>query len=159
MEQNREILHDLLLNDDRLISKYDDFNSFENHYFSDEDGVNKIYNFVNTIKYESGEYQGQIMFRKSLFRFYELYVCDLSWAKNTKYCGGSEGDETNTPNYETQWSKYPCVVELAKSKGVSMYNNGGYRIGDFSYFANGRKGIFSTGNVVDFTCNDPEFKK
>ena len=73
--------------------------------------------------------------------------------------GGDSSNNTNTPNYETQWSKYPCVVELAKSKGVSLGNSGEYLIGDFKYFANGRKGILSTGKVVDFTCNDPEFKK
>ena len=57
------------------------------------------------------------------------------------------------------WDKYPCVVELAKSKGVSLDNDGVYVIGDFRYYANGRKGILSSGKVVDFTCNDPEFKK
>ena len=57
------------------------------------------------------------------------------------------------------WDKYPCVVELAKSKGVSLGNSGEYLIGDFKYFASGRKGILSTGKVVYFTCNDPEFKK
>ena len=48
---------------------------------------------------------------------------------------------------------------MAKSKGVSLDNNGAYLIGDFRYYANGRKGILSSGKVVDFTCNDPEFKK
>jgi hypothetical protein len=69
--------------------------------------------------------------------------------------GGGTSDNTNTPN----WDKYPCVVELAKSKGVSLDSNGAYLIGNFRYFANGRKGIISTGKVTDFTCNDPEFKK
>ena len=57
------------------------------------------------------------------------------------------------------WDKYPCVVELAKSKGVSLDNDGAYLIGDFRYYANGRKGILSTGNKAFFTCDDPEFKK
>jgi hypothetical protein len=121
------------------------YKEFISTYFSKSQGVDKLYNAL----IDNGD------FDEPLKSFYEKFCCDLSWAKTTQYCGGSEGDETNTPN----WDKYPCVVELAKSKGVSLGNSGEYLIGDFKYFANGRKGILSTGKVVDFTCNDPEFKK
>ena len=84
---------------------------------------------------------------------------DNAWESGWGSGGGtSDTDNTNTPNYEIQWSKYPCVVKLAKSKGVSLDSFGAYLIGDFKYFANGRKGILSTEKVTDFTCNDPEFK-
>jgi len=92
MQDNRKNLHRVLVREGRLKSTYNDFNTFENHYFSDETGVDKVYTVCHTVKYKSGTKQGEIMFKKDLFRFYELYVCDLSWAKTTKYCGGSKGD-------------------------------------------------------------------
>jgi hypothetical protein len=75
--------------------------------------------------------------------------------------GGESSNNTNTPNYETQWSKYPCVVKLAKSKGISINKDGTYVIGDIVYFANGRKMNMNLNDrrVVDINCNDPEFKK
>jgi hypothetical protein len=128
--------------------KYPDFSSWESKNFTNPTTVKGIWN--KSLK--------NILNPVSLSDFYSKFVCDLSWAKETKYCGGSEGGNTNTSNYEIQWSKYPCVVELAKSKGASLDSVGAYLIGDFKYFANGRKGILSTGKVTDFTCNDPEFK-
>jgi len=120
------------------------YKEFISTYFSNSQGVDKLYNAL----IDNGD------FDNPLKSFYEKFVCDLSWAKETKYCGGSEGGDSKS----SSWDKYPCVVELAKSKGVSISDNGSYLIGDFKYFANGRKGILSTGKVTDFTCNDPEFK-
>ncbi len=125
------------------------YKEFISTYFSNSQGVDKLYNAL----IDNGD------FDNPLKSFYEKFCCDLSWAKTTQYCGGSGGDNTNTSNYEIQWSKYPCVVELAKSKGVSLDRDGAYLIGDFKYFANGRKGILSTGKKAYFTCDDPEFKK
>lgn len=56
------------------------------------------------------------------------------------------------------WSSYPCVPTLANSKGVKIDINGAYLIGNFRYFANGRKGDLTTRKVLDYTCNDPEFQ-
>jgi hypothetical protein len=57
------------------------------------------------------------------------------------------------------WNKYPCVVELAKTKGVSIKTkDNSYLIDDFRYFPNGRKGNVKTKAMGNFTCNDPEFK-
>ena len=146
MEQNRINLHQGLVADGNY---HKDINEFNSKYFSNDSTVKDLWEKLT----KNSEYT------KTLQQFYAKYACDLSWAKTTQYCGGSGGDNTNTSNYEIQWSKYPCVVELAKSKGVSISDNGSYLIGDFKYFAKGRKGILSTGKVTDFTCDDPEFKK
>lgn len=56
------------------------------------------------------------------------------------------------------WDNFPCVVNLAKQKGVSADKNNAYLIGDFRYFPNGRKHNYKTKAKGNFTCNDPEFK-
>jgi hypothetical protein len=56
------------------------------------------------------------------------------------------------------WNKYPCVVELAKSKNSQRTVNNEYRIGDITYYPNGRKYNRKTKTKGNFTCNDPEFK-
>jgi hypothetical protein len=86
--------------------------------------------------------------------FVSNYCCDLSWAKNSQFCKSSRGGNTNT----STWDNYPCVVELAKSKGVSPDKNNAYTIGGFRYYSNGRK-VNSKGEKYNFTCNDPEFKQ
>jgi hypothetical protein len=152
MEKNRKILHTILLRDEYVKDTYNDFEAFDTHYFRDAGGVDKIYSTCKKATYKEGKKEGEVIFGKDINRFYELYVCDLSWAKQTTYCGGGN---TNTAT----WDNYPCVVELARTKGVSMNRDKSYKIGDFKYYPNGRKGIISTGGVVKFTCNDPEFKK
>jgi len=142
MESNRQKIYDFLKSEEVITTT--SYFDWKKKYFSSDSGVDKVFNFLKDNEY----------YTLSLNDFYAKYACDLSWAKTTQYCGGSEGGDTNTPN----WNNYPCVVELARLKGVSLGNNGEYLIGDFKYFANGRKGILSTGKVTDFTCNDPEFK-
>lgn len=55
------------------------------------------------------------------------------------------------------WEKFPCVPTLANQKGVTMSSNGSFVIGNFRYFANGRKGDITTKQILNYTCNDPEF--
>lgn len=38
-----------------------------------------------------------------------------------------------------------------------MSSNGSFVIGNFRYFANGRKGDITTKQILNYTCNDPEF--
>jgi hypothetical protein len=152
MEKNRKILHTILVRDEYVKDTYDDFETFDTHYFRDAGGADKIYSTCKKATYKEGKKEGEVIFGKDINRFYELYACDLSWAKKTTYCGG--GNTTTS-----SWDNYPCVVELVKSKGVSKESNNSYIIGDFRYFPNGRKGIISTGKIVNFTCNDSEFIK
>lgn len=152
MKKNRELLHKLLVKDGRLKPAYNNFDSFNNHYFSDDSGVNKVWSVCNTVKYKTGPKKGEIIFKNDISKFYKLYACDLSWAKQTSYCGG--GGNTNTAT----WDNFPCVVELAKSKGVLVDKNNAYTISGFRYYSNGRK-IDTKGVKSNFTCNDPEFKK
>lgn len=63
-----------------------------------------------------------------------------------------------TTTTQPSWEKYPCVVNLANKSGSKILWDGSYVIGDFRYYPNGRKGILSTKKVVDYTCNDSEFK-
>lgn len=73
-------------------------------------------------------------------------------------------DKQQTPPQQTpkqvmsDWSSYPCVVSLANSKGVKISSDGSYAIGNFRYYANGRKGDTTTKKVLNYTCNDPEFQ-
>jgi hypothetical protein len=97
-------------------------------------------------------------------RFYDKYHDKLSdkgfnLGNYTDYekrlSSGGGGNTTSS----SSWDNFPCVVELAKSKGISKKSNNSYVIGNFIYYPNGRKGIISTGGKTNFTCNDPEFKK
>lgn len=115
--------------------------------FETEKGAKSLWTYFSNIKLPISDPSTQKPYTTN--EFFGIYCCDLSWAKNTTYCGG------NT----ITWDNYPCVVELAKSKGISMNSDKSYLIGDFKYYPNGRKGIISTKGVTNFTCNDLEFKK
>jgi hypothetical protein len=58
----------------------------------------------------------------------------------------------------SDWSSYPCVPTLANQKGVTMSSNGSFLIGNFRYWANGRKGNITSKENSYYTCNDPEFQ-
>jgi hypothetical protein len=149
MEFNRQKIYDFLKNEEIITTT--SYFDWKKKYFSSDNGVGKVYSFLKDNEY----------YTLSLNDFYAKYACDLSWARTTQYCGGSEGGSQSSGSQQSRlpdWVNYPCVVELAKSKGASLDSVGAYLIGDFKYFANGRKGILSTGKVTDFTCNDPEFK-
>ena len=148
MEEKRLKLWQMLKSDETT-SK--DYPTFVKTLFSDKIGISKLHSvLISTIDPMSNN--KSYYYDKPLGDFYTKFACDLPWAKQTTYCGGGN---TNTAT----WDNYPCVVELARTKGVSMNRDKSYKIGDFKYYPNGRKGIISTGGVVKFTCNDPEFKK
>ena len=128
MQDKRKNLHKTLIQEGLLKPTYNDFDTFESHYFSDETGVDKIYTACHTVKYKSGPKQGEIMFKKNVFRFYELYVCDLSWAKNTKYCGGSEGGSqpsVSQPSGSQPSGSQPTQIpsELKDVDGVKKFQD------------------------------------
>lgn len=56
------------------------------------------------------------------------------------------------------FKNFPCVPTLANKKGIKMDSNGSFLIGNFRYFGNGRKGDTTTKKVLNYTCNDAEFK-
>jgi len=142
MEQDRIKLYQGMVADGNYHKDIDAFNS---QYFSNDATVKDLWKKL--IKNRD--------YTKTLKDFYTKYVCDLSWAKKTTYCGGSgSGGNTTT----SSWDNYPCVVELAKSKGVSADKNNAYTINGFKYYSNGRK-IDTKGVKSNFTCNDPEFIK
>jgi hypothetical protein len=124
--------------------KYRDFSSWESINFANNDSVKSVWN--KSLK--------DILNPVSLSDFYQKFACDLAWAKTTNYCSSQQTPKQTTAD----WSSYPCVVSLANSKGVKIQSNGAYLIDNFRYFANGRKGDLTTGKVLDYTCNDPEFK-
>jgi hypothetical protein len=88
-----------------------------------------------------------------------------SWSTGGKTDNGwgdswnNDNKKKKTPSSDLTWDNYPCVVELAKQKGVSADKNNAYLIGDFRYFSNGRKHNYKTKAKGNFTCNDLEFKK
>jgi hypothetical protein len=60
-----------------------------------------------------------------------------------------------TPN----WSKYPCVPKHPQAKkGKTAKGSEYYQINDYYYYDNGRKYQISTKKIINYTCNDPEFK-
>lgn len=56
------------------------------------------------------------------------------------------------------WEKFPCVVTLANKSGSKIESDGSYVIGNFRYYANGRKGNITSKEISNYTCNDAEFK-
>jgi hypothetical protein len=132
----------------KLIKISKNFNSygfFEKNYFNNNLGVTKFFNLI----------RDNFGFPGDLTDTYQKFVCDLAWAKNTNYCSSQQ---TTPQQIIHDWSSYPCVVSLAKSKGVKIDRDGAYSIDNFRYFANGRKGDLTARKVLDYTCNDPEFK-
>ena len=59
---------------------------------------------------------------------------------------------------EETFKNFPCVPTLANKKGIKMESNGSFLIGNFRYFGNGRKGDITTKKVLNYTCDDAEFK-
>ena len=55
------------------------------------------------------------------------------------------------------WEKFPCVPTLANKSGTKIESDGAYIIGNFRYYANGRKGNITSKEKSYYTCNDPEF--
>ena len=152
MEKNRIKYFQFLKSNNHLPNDID-FGGFNKLYFKDEPTVKKFYDW--SISTKQSKDKNYYCYEDTITQFYNDYCCDLSWAKKTTYCGGSGGGgNTNTAN----WDNFPCVVELAKSKGVLVDKNNAYTISGFKYYSNGRK-IDTKGVKTNFTCNDPEFKK
>lgn len=65
----------------------------------------------------------------------------------------------NTDVSKPDWSKYPCVTNHPNTKKSTLSNGSVvYVINKVVYYNNGRKKL-SDGKMVNYTCNDPEFKK
>jgi len=71
-------------------------------------------------------------------------------------------NQTDNSKYASLWSKFPCVLDLALKNNVNMDTSkdayGSYKIGNFRYWYNGRKGDVNTQVISNYSCNDPEFK-
>jgi hypothetical protein len=152
MLENREKLFETLKK--QKLSASVDSNAFINRFFNNEKNVLGLYTALKGKKYTQGKYKGQPLIDYNENEFFKKYACDLAWAKTTNYCSSQQTPKQTTAD----WSSYPCVVSLANSKGVKIDINGAYLIGNFRYFANGRKGDLTTRKVLDYTCNDPEFQ-
>ena len=62
-------------------------------------------------------------------------------------------------NTTADWSKYPCVPKHPQAKkGKTAKGSEYYQINDYYYYDNGRKYQISTKKIINYTCNDPEFK-
>jgi hypothetical protein len=153
MLENREKLFKVLKKEE--LSSSVDSNAFINRFFKNEKNVLGLYTALKGKKYTQGKYDGQPLIDYKENEFFKKYACDLEWAKNTNYCSSQQ---TTPQQIIHDWSSYPCVVSLAKSKGVKIDRDGAYLIDNFRYFANGRKGDLTARKVLDYTCDDPEFQ-
>ena len=77
MEQNRINLYQGLVKDGKYTK---DFDSFTTKYFSNENTVKFLWSNL----LQDGDYT------KTLKDFYSKYCCDLGWASNLTFCGGSQ---------------------------------------------------------------------
>jgi hypothetical protein len=82
------------------------------------------------------------------------------WSAIAPKIADAEDDlsKIKTDGGKTGWENFSCVPNLANSKGVKISSDGSYLIGNFRYYANGRKGDTTTKLISNYTCNDPEFK-
>lgn len=72
----------------------------------------------------------------------------------TKKCVPIKKEENTT-----EWNKYPCVPSYPGAKKINASTGGVvYLINSEYYYANGRKKT-SDGKMVNFTCDDPPFKR
>ena len=83
--------------------KFKDYNGWESFNFKDTQTVTDLYN--KTIKL------GVFSSASKIEDFFKVLACDLSWAKQTTYCGGS-GSATTTPGT----SVFACI-EAAHTSG------------------------------------------
>ena len=124
-----------------------------------KDELLKLYNVVSS-KFDIGtfeEFRAKMVTKEQRKRFFDLVesknfdVGDYESYESRLTSGGTSTTST--------WDNYPCVVNLASSKGIQKGKDNSYTIGDFRYYPNGRKGIISTGMKSNYSCNDPEFKQ
>jgi hypothetical protein len=119
----------LLKDDDDNPMEFNDYEKFYNN----QDQVKKLHGFVIR-KLNITDSDGLPL---TISKFYKEYVCDLSWAKKTTYCGGSGGGGTTTGLPE--WAK--CLESLT---GISKRSD----VVVLRLFSNGDKIFFSkSGNV------------
>lgn len=65
-----------------------------------------------------------------------------------------QGGGANT----NEFAKFPCVTKHPKAKSEKMTNGSiAYNINGTYYYSNGRKKL-PNGTMVNYTCNDSEFK-
>ena len=92
MLSDRQKIYRVLQKDGRT-KGYSDENEFFQKYFISENSVLNLYNFLKSHNHKVGSRAKQVYVNYDETTFFQKYVCgDLSWAKTTKYCGGSEGD-------------------------------------------------------------------
>jgi len=97
-------LYNALVSDGvKFPSKVKDSDSFEKQYFLSENTTNNFYDWLHKTKFQKGPNKGKVVyFPKDKKRFYEVYVCDLNWAKDLKICGGTGGNQQEDPiNWDT----------------------------------------------------------
>ena len=60
---------------------------------------------------------------------------------------------------EQDWSKFTCVTGFAGAQQTTLSDGSiSYTINGLTYYNNGRKQM-ADGTMVNYTCNDPEFKQ
>lgn len=70
---------------------YPTFQDWESHNFSSHENVEKTLNKLKDKKILSSDW--------TIEQFYKKFTCDLGWAKNTTYCGGTTTPPTSTDDY------------------------------------------------------------
>jgi hypothetical protein len=91
MEIERKNIYDFLLS--KKVITTTPYNEWVVKYFSDAEGVKKIFDFLSKKKY----------YTNTIGNFYKKYCCDLEWAKTTNYCVGVDKskEQEYTPEEKT----------------------------------------------------------
>lgn len=97
-------------------------NEFGAKYFSDKNGVEALYNIIDTNRKKTTESPYAKVFSNTLEQFYKDYACDLSWTTGTTYCGGSVGGAVNINDYIGTYKDNvtKATLDIADKDGTSV---------------------------------------
>jgi hypothetical protein len=121
MEIDREKLYTFLLS--KKIITTTPKNEWVVKYFSNAEGVKKIFDFLSKKKY----------YTDTIGKFYLKYCCDLEWAKTTNYCVGGDKPE------EQEYTPEEKTISITQQQQNLV--NKGYFIGTSGPNKNGVDGI------------------
>jgi hypothetical protein len=121
MKRNIEQLYNTLKKDKVTFSTdVKDANSFEKKYFSSEKDANNLWEWLHKTKFQNGPGKNEVVyFPKDKKRFYEVYACDLTWAKNLRICGGGQTPAGNLPSWVPNCIKNDSTYKNVKPGRVN----------------------------------------
>ena len=116
-------------------NKYKNYNGWESANFKDTKTVTDLYNKTIAL--------GIFTSSSTIDNFFKKFACDLTWAKQTTYCGGTSNatNNTNNTNNTSTTNMFACLLkdtDLKLQKDVVIYTNPDNKTDKWYFFTNHR---------------------